>query len=335
MKKISFAFVFLLILSSCGNSQEKIDAAKQALLEQELRETATGETEIGTASWEELSVNTKELESGIEIVEYGQTPVLKFDTLKIQDFLDGEAEITGETLTHVDAIEVGFSNIDSLFPEDSYTLKTFKTGDARFTYRASSGFKVLDFGENIYTFRAKTGEKIVETQVIVRLPQEQTSSGGEKWFSKTELMGEENNTLLLNLPTASKYGEPLRLGETSFTYSGIKGFEAEKKILPGVNCEALEQYLSESQTSYYYWNTCRDIVKDKGIKFNLIRLQGENYIYERHYIDLVHGLYGVVELERGTWVDKESIAEKNTELKEQIFPLIEITDDLMKDIVNV
>ena len=141
--------------------------------------------------------------------------------------------------------------------------------------------------------------------------------------------------MLLNLPTASKYGEPIRLGETSFTYSGIKGFEAEKKILPAVTCETLSEYLKESQSSYYYWNTCRDIVKEKGIKFNLIRLQGENYVYERHYIDTINGLYGVVELERGTGVDKDSIAEKNTELKDQDFPLMQITDDLMKDIVNL
>ena len=157
-----------------------MDAAKQALLEQETAQTTTGEIQVSTATGEELEEETQVIQEAIEIVEYGQSPVLKFDDLNIDDFLDGEAEITGETLTQVDSIEVSFSNRDSQFPEDTYTLKTFASGDERFMYRASSGFKVLDFGENIYTFRAKTGEKIVETQVIVRLPQEQTSSGEEK-----------------------------------------------------------------------------------------------------------------------------------------------------------
>jgi hypothetical protein len=87
-------------------------------------------------------------------------------------------------------------------------------------------------------------------------------------------------------------------------------------------------------TSWYYWNTCRDIVKDKGIKFNVIRLQGDDYVYERHYIDFVHGFYGVYELETGTGVTSENIADKNNELKLREFPSLDIVDDLIKDIVN-
>ena len=69
--------------------------------------------------------------------------------------------------------------------------------------------------------------------------------------------------------------------------------------MPEVACDTLETYLSESQTSWYFWNTCRDIVKEKGIKFNVIRLEGETYIYAGHYMDFVNGFYGVVELEKG------------------------------------
>ena len=101
-----------------------------------------------------------------------------------------------------------------------------------------------------------------------------------------------------------------------------------------MSCETLTDYLSERMTSWYYWNTCRDIVKDKGIKFNVIRLQGDDYVYERHYIDFVHGFYGVYELETGTGVTSENIADKNNELKLREFPSLDIVDDLIKDIVN-
>ncbi len=87
-------------------------------------------------------------------------------------------------------------------------------------------------------------------------------------------------------------------------------------------------------TSWYYWNTCRDIVKDYGIKFNVLRLDGEKYIYERHYIDAKHGLYATYELETGTGISKENIAEKNTEFKTREFLSLEVVDDLMKDIVK-
>ena len=125
MKKIFFVVLVLFFLSSCGNSQEKIDAAKQALLEQEAAQTATGEIQASTTTGEELKEDTQVLQEAIEIVEYGQNPVLKFNTLTIDDFLDGEAEITGETLGQVDSIEVTFSNSESSFPEDTYILQTF------------------------------------------------------------------------------------------------------------------------------------------------------------------------------------------------------------------
>ena len=329
---VIFLLASLILFASCGTSQKDIDAAKQDLLQgTSSSQTLSQNTNSGVT---QSSLETKDMEKSIEVIEFGQDSFLKIDELNIEDFLDGEAEISGETLTNVEKIEVDFSNADSDFPKDSYTLQTFKIGDTRFTYRASSGFKVLDFWENIYTFRAFSGTQTSETQVIVRLPSENGVSSEEKWFSETQLIGGENNTLLLNLPTSSKYGEPVRLWESSFTYSGIKGFEVTKELIPSVSCENLAQYLSETQSSWFYWNTCRDIVKEKGIKFNLIRLDGEKYIYERHYIDFEHGLSGSYEIETGIWVTKDTIQIKNTELKDQVFPAIEIVDDLMKDIVN-
>jgi hypothetical protein len=124
------------------------------------------------------------------------------------------------------------------------------------------------------------------------------------------------------------------LWETSFTYTQIKGLEIQKQILWEVSCDDVTEFLAEKLSTWYFWNTCRDIVKDKGIKFNVIRLAWDEYIYERHYIDFTKWLYGTYELETGTGVDKDTIEDKNTELKEKSFPTIEIVDDLMKDILT-
>jgi len=86
--------------------------------------------------------------------------------------------------------------------------------------------------------------------------------------------------------------------------------------------------------TWFYWNTCRDITKDLGIYFNVLRLEGEKYIYERHYLDFKHNLYGVYELETGTGVTQDTIAEKNNELKEREFSSLEVVDMLMRDIVT-
>lgn len=333
MKHIYIFVVTLLFLASCGTSQEELDIAKKALLENSNSGTVASPVspEVSEPSSPEEST-----QDGIEIIEFGQNPFLAFNELNIENFRDGEAEISGTTLVPVEKIEVLFSNPDSSFPQDAYVLQTFKSWDTTFTYRASSGFKVLDFGENIYTFRATSSGETSETQIIVRIAQEQSEDTQENiWFQETQLIGEEDNTLLLNLPTSSKYGEPIRLWEASFTYSGIKWFEVEKKIIPPVSCETLAQYLSETQSSWFYWNTCRDIVKEKGIYFNLIRLEGENYVYERQYIDFEHGLFGSFELETGTGITKDTIQEKNTQLKDENFPVLEVVDDLMRDIVNL
>ncbi len=331
MKKIFFLFILMFFITSCGSSQSDIDTAKDTLLNPDITQ------ETVSVSGPDIVENTGSLLSeeilAIEIKALDTSSFLEIDPLNIKDFLDGEAEISGTTLTSVDKIEVDFSNKDSQFPADSYTLKTFKSWDTRFKYNASSGFKVLDFGDNTYTFRAFSGIETSEIQVIVRVPEEGDEDNETPAIEQIST-GTQNVALLSGLPTSSKYGDPISLGETSFTYSQIKSLEVEKKLFPAVTCETLATYLSESQNSWFYWNTCRDIVKEKGIKFNLIRLEWENYIYERHYIDFEHSFYGTYELERGTGITKDTIQEKNTQLKDQVFPTIEVVDDLMRDIVN-
>jgi len=315
-------------MSSCGQSQSDIDVAKQKLLNQ----TPVEQTEnADQVSQENESNSTHEAKKYIQIIPLTEKQFLDFDSILESSLTSGEVKISGTTNTQVDKIEVLFSNPTSTYPDDDYVLQTFKSWEKEFKYFAASRHQVLDFWENNYTFRAHSGEEVSETKVVLLIEKE---SDTEVKTTEAQLIGGEDNTVLIDLPVSSKYGEPMKLWETSFTYTQIKGLEIKKEIIQAVSCETLTDFLSERMTSWYYWNTCRDIVKDKWIKFNVIRLEGEKYIYERHYIDFIHGFYGSYELETGTEVSSDTIAEKNNLLKDQEFPSMEIVDELLADIVN-
>ena len=327
MKKIIILGISLVFLGSCGQSKSDIDAAKQKILGDQASQEVSNDKKANEDTQEQMQEKSSK---DIQIVALSGEQFLDFDTISQTSLNSWEVIISGKTNTQVERIEVLFSNPTSKYPDDNYTLQTFTPGDTNFRYVASSRNKVLDFGENSYVFTAKSGENISKTKVILVVPDPNT----EKKGTEPQLIGVEGNTVLVDLPTSSKYGEPMKLGEASFTYTQIKGLEIKKEIIPQVSCETLTEFLTEKMNTWYYWNTCREIVKDKWIKFNVIRLDGENYIYERHYIDFENGFYGTYELETGTDVTSENIAEKNKKLKEQDFPSLEIVDDLMKDIVK-
>jgi len=323
MKKIIIFILFLSVLTWCGTSQGDIDSAKQELL---------GDTQK-IEDTEKLITpeETTDKKSLVQIIPRDENNFLEFDTISELSLQTGEVIITWNTNIMVDSIDVLFTNPTSKYPDDNYTLKAFKSGDESFKYIASSKNKVLDFGQNEYIFKAYSGKEVSETKIILEVLSKDEQ---EIEWVESNLIGTEENTILIDLPTSSKYGEPMKLWEAVFTYTQIKWLEINKEILEIVSCETLTDYLSERINTWYYWNTCRDIVKDKGIKFNVIRLEGDTYIYERHYIDFVHGFYGVYELETWEGVTSENISDKNTELKEREFPSLDVVDDLMKDIVN-
>ena len=330
MKKIIFLLFVWALLSSCGQSQSEVDAAKQKIL----WDNTQTPVEVVIPEEEQTPVVEKVEEKtsqNIQIIPLSTQQVLNFDEISPESLTSGEVKITGTT-ADVDSIDVLFSNPTSAYPDDDYTLQTFKAWDTDFRYVASSRNQVLDFGENTYIFTAHAGSTTSQTKVVLVVPREWEED--EKKWTESNLIGTENNTTLIDLPTSSKYGEPMKLWEASFTYTQIKGLEVEKQILSEVSCDGVTEFLTEKINTWFYWNTCRDIVKEKWIKFNVIRLDGEAYVYERHYLDFKNGFYGTYELERWTWVDSDNIAEKNTLLKEQEFPSLEIVDDLMKDIIN-
>lgn len=347
---VSLILVFFTFLTSCGQSQSDIDAAKQKLLWWENSQIQEPSGDSGTPSETETNTNTTTSENTTPIVETSKASdvieiipqtaeqFLKFDSIDESKLKTGELEIWGKTMKNVDKIQVLFSNRASDFPNDDYILQTFTPGDDTFRYVASSRNKVLDFGENTYTFRAFSGKEITETRIMVRVnetiqetPEEVDETQGE---TETQLIGSEDDTVLIDLPTSTDYGEPVKLWEDSFTYSQIKGLELSKEVFEKPSCAGLTDFLRDRINNWFYWNTCRDLVAGKGIYYNVIRLDGEEYFYERHYVDFEHGFYATYELERGEWVTTETIAAKNTELRDTAFENTSVVDKLLRDIVQ-
>lgn len=325
MKNYVVLIIMLFALGSCGTSQSDIDTAKQDLL------WNTQVSEKSPESIQKKEEAIQEKSNLVQIIPMDDQRLLAIDDISEATLKIWEVVITGAVTSSVDRIDVLFSNPTSKYPDDDYTLQAYEAWDMIFKYIASSKNQVLDFGENEYIFRAYSWDLVSDTKVILEVSDEDEE---ETTGKELNLVGVEENTILIDLPTSSKYGEPMKLWEESFTYTQIKGLEINKEILENISCETLTEYLTERMNSWYYWNTCREIVKDKGIKFNVIRLAWEEYVYERHYIDFVHGFYGTYELETGVWVTSENIADKNSELKEREFPSLDIVDDLIKDIVN-
>ena len=347
MKKILIFLISLTLLASCGNSAE-IEAAKKAMLEwgasvaTEVEvDTKKDPLDISDGTWPivetEDSQDREDPEaSSYEISESWEVQLLKFNELSVEDINNGEVEISWATLWEVDKITVSFKNEASEYPDDLYTLKTFKSGWDAFKYLASSRFKVLDFGMNTYVFTAYTGRESVETTININLVDD--SKIQAPTWETDKLIGTEVSAELSSLPTGWSYGNPVMLWEDAFTYSDINGLEISKTDVREISCdsEALTDYLSNNINTWFYWNTCRDLLKDKAISFNVLRINGEQYTYQKHYVDFINSFYGTYDIETGTWVTKENIKEKNAEFKERndSFSSIALIDSLFTDIAK-
>jgi len=333
MKKTILALLCFLVLSSCGSNTKLDEAKKDILSPSDSQEISTDVQEtIATDLWVD-EPRTTQKSNTVEVSPITNTQFIEISPISGDSFDDGEAIIEWKTLGTVDKIEVLFANSSSQFPDDRYTLQTFKSGDESFKYVASSRFQVLDFWINTYLIKAYSGKEISETEVILELldKKDTTVSFEEK------IIGTEDDSIAFKAPTSELFGEPLSLWTESFTYSGIEWLEINKQDVTDINCEWLTEYLTEKADSWFFWNTCKDIIKDKGISFYVIELTGDDsYVYTKHYIDYTHNFYGTLVVESGTGVTKETISSKNTELKEEneTFTQVSVVDSLFRNIVS-
>ena len=303
MKKLSLLLVILL-LTSCSlfnkNKDDDISKAKQEMLWNENLLDTTGSENTDTLE-ESLTWSESEIEEVIENINEPTTSatpltsweaLIEIEDLSNKDFYSGEFYINGIVLWVVDKIEVSFSNETSSYPEDLFKLRQFKVWDKKFKYMASSNFKTLDFWLNKYIFTAYSGENTYKVKVEINIPEKEVKNPANP--------------------------QEARLTNEIANITDIKDLKVtESENVSEITCESdvLTNYLVENYW-YTYWNSCRDIIKGKSIWFYVLRLEWEKYFYEKHYIDYDKKLHWILFLEEWTWVTKDSLKEKNYELKD-------------------
>lgn len=356
MKNIIAILVVLVLAYFAWNytqEQKQIEEAKQELWITE--EENTQNTQNNTQNQDNNSglldgwTNAWENQSNQDIVEeqkpetftikyLNENEFIQLDQLQESDLADGKIEITGKTLTNVDSIRVTFKNSDSTYPNDDYTLGQFSAGDDTFLYRAFSQYQVFDYGTNVYQFIATSGDKESVLELTIYNPEE-------------KLEEQENiNAMEIDisrLPTNAEYGNPVKVSESSVSYSDISGLEISAVKDLEFRCEN-DYILSQTQRldlGTIWWNTCRPNTDNTSISYFVLSVNDGKYFYSKHYV--TKDYYGILELEQAdisqTWDAFETqeernnwLKEKNAELKEknQDFALAQVTDNLFNEITK-
>ena len=364
MGKISILWVFLFLLTSCIWDSDEIMKAKQDLgviewgVSQEVvvnknPQVQDSSIEIPTM-WDFMEV---EWDPRIQLTQISGKKLLELDELNYSEFKNGYSKITWRTLWQVDKIIVSFSNDESDFPSDGFTLQKFKWGDATFEYNASSKFKVLDFGVNQYRFVAYSGteKSTLELLVVVSEDDKRVLEGNSQVSERVEdtdignWINNSSNFDQSDFPTGADFWNIVKLGWNSFTYSDIKGLEINKVsnvIIDCSNTNAVTAYIKENLAKWPYWNTCRSIVKGNGIYLYVTKMDNNEYVYEKHYFDQKNWLHWSYELERGElyssdetlsvterdsllWQKDEELKAQNSSFTQQV-----VTDNLFKKIAQ-
>lgn len=344
MKKYILIFSLLLLTSCFGfwEDNDEISETKKKILWWEteqsslvnswkVEETMSWTTDIFSSSWttenenfvEEDKEIDKEKTNYLEINNLTEEKFIELDNLNVSDFADFQEEITWKTLASVDKIIVKFSNADSSFPEDSFTLKKFKKGDKTFLYRAFKKYEVLDYGKNIYVFEAHSWDEVSTLELIVNLVKEE-----EKPVESVDLN---------NLPSWWDFWETKVLSNWDVTYSNIDSLVLKNVWeidLKSDDSTTVTKYLPSVVDWHFYWNTFRTIKNKKGISYFVVEQKSGKYTYSKHYYNW-NGIYGILTLD--SWdVDWKTLKELNTELKEKNaeYDSVKVVDNLFSKITN-
>ena len=337
---IILALLLTLILSSCFTSQEDVNKAKQNLwiIEIDNDSWSNLDTTIEEAKKEIIQevVEEKEDIKTIEITSLTDEQFLEFDDLSRENLLDWEVELMWKTLSNVDKIIVYFVNEESDFPDDIFTLSKFKSWDETFLYRAFSRYETLDFWKNVYIFEAYSGDEITKLQIVLNIV-EVTKNKIDSRVEDIELENESYEEInISDFPVSAEFWTPVELWNGKISYTDLKWLEIKRDVNPDLTCENLTSVLSDKINTWFFWNTCRPIEGEEWVSFFVIRLDWDNYIYEKHYYLSYEWIYWIQELEKWVWVDDKNIWEKNTELKEwnDNYTILKIVDELFKKILK-
>ncbi len=340
--------VLSLLLTSCFTDKENVNDAKRQMwiietdnsinnsvqdAKQEMLETGGGQPNKVDKKVVEKKPEVKK----VEIKSLTEKQLLEFDSFEWENLLDWKVEITWKTLGQVDKIIVNFANETSKFPIDRYTLKQFTSGDKTFLYRAFTKYETLDFWKNVYIFEAYAWEEITKLQLILNVVKEEEKKEEITTETKTEEVQKVYQDIALDeLPSTQIFWSPSSDGNWVVSYSNIDWLEIKREVISELKCDSVTSVLADRLNSWFFWNTCRPILWEEWVTFFVIRLDWDEYVYEKHYYLSYKWMYGVLELERWTWVDNQNISDKNKELKEKndSYPIMGIADNLFKQILE-
>lgn len=345
--------IFLLVfLSSCFvENNDEVNKAKQELLSWTTNEDSSSqdnsndnlESQGESMSWSFLDNEEKyneaentEVKKEKYLVEYlTDKRFISLDSLEWENFNDLKVEFTWNTLIDdVEKIIVKFTNEWSDFPDDNYTLQTFNPWDNSFTYRAFDSFETLDYWVNEYIIEAHSWNDISKLKVVLNVFE------NEEDYLVSKQKKVENNSYTFDmdsLPENSDFGSPTEIKNWIYTYTDIKWLELKDiwDRWPELESDSITAFLSENSWSWFYWNTLRPISGDNWVSFYVIRLDWDEYFYEKHYY-IDNWLYWTILLDTWYWVDLDSLSDKNKELgeKNKDFVITNITDKLFINILN-
>ena len=310
-KQISFfllLFLFSFILVSCFHSTENnVNNAKKELwvLQEEIKENVVEEAkqEINEDSedfensdfielkdtfdeenlvlekWdkEEKDISSSSV-SSVSVNYQGLNKFIEIDEINPSDIWINWVEVFWTTLTKVDKIEVSFSNENSDYPDDNYTLTKFKPWDDTFVYRAYSKYQVLDFWENKYTITAYSWDDISKASLEINIPQESNLSSDKEIKYEKKLIWDIDDTSYISFPSSDLFWEAIELETGEYTYSKIDNLKIRKISSKNIECSEITKYLTDRlKSTWFYWNTCDYIIDKKGISVYVIRLNWDGY----------------------------------------------------------
>jgi hypothetical protein len=358
MKKLMFILILWVIaywfMQFSETNQELTDAKKELWIEVD----TSADSQVNDAKKEifkQVDTAVWEIKEVVEEVIKEETPVfsvellsgadiLELDKLEVSDLSDWEVDLTWKINAHVDTIRVLYTNSDSDYPDDDYSLQQFVAGSDKFLYRAYSGYKTFDFGTNVYTIIMTSWKEESRVQLSIYYPntQDDKTTDEDEWVKE-----EVNHSINSNdLPTSWDYGSPIKLWENKFTYSDIKGFQVEKHSAWTVDCHSdlVTSTIWDKTWSWSWWNTCRPSIDKTYVTYYALNMKDGEYVYAKHYFSPSY--YAITELTTGIdegWNTLESVTVKNdwlknnnNELKEQndSFELTKITDTLFENIIK-
>lgn len=321
---------------------DSVDDINQNTQNPEINENHSWDSQIENNENNEDEKIEPEVQDKIEVftIKYlTDNEFIQLDQLQESDLVDGKIEISGKTLVNVDSIRVTFENKDSSYPNDDYTLNQFSAWDDTFLYRAFSQYQVFDYGTNVYQFIAKSWNEESILELTIYNPEE-----------KLDQM-ENVNTMdidISSLPTGADYGNPVKVSESSVSYSDISWLEIS--AIKDLEFECSNEYIL-SQTNRLdigtiWWNTCRPNENETSISYFVLSVdETGTYKYAKHYVS--NNYYGILELEQAdvskTWNSLETQEAKNNWLKEKNaefkdindnFTLAEVTNNLFNEITK-